>query len=78
MKFKKGEIGHWLIKIKNGWYVLCVCVNCKRVHAHHNNTYLCDIDVIIKCCNKPNNWHYSNRLNDLINAFVNKWRDYRK
>ena len=69
MKFRKGKE----VLIDGEWFYLCVCVNCKEIHA--GNIYIADEKI--ECCEKPDNWRYSRNhlIEKLIDEFVKKWSD---
>ena len=58
------------VKINNKWLDLCVCVNCKKVHAVHTEMSLINVDIKFKCCAKPNNWTCSYGAKELIEEFI--------
>lgn len=67
------------IKIDGEWHFLCVCSNCKEVHAFHishdegSKSGLCVVDGMIKCCTKPDNWCNINSAE--INEFMKEYPD---
>ena len=81
MEFRDGGYGTFNIKLKGEWYGLCACRNCKRVHATHPNiesissSLLLIADKKIRCCNNPDNHTVMFGTENIIKAFVEKWRD---
>lgn len=69
------------IKIKDKWYRLCVCVNCKRVSAYDDvnaydnvNNSLRNVDNKICCCSNADNHWFGNDARKIIKEFMDKWR----
>lgn len=72
MKFRKID-NCYQIKIKNEWYDLCACDNCKRVHATHQNIGVSSLliaDKKIRCCDNPDNHIVLGGANKIIKSFV--------